>query len=67
MNVHPPSDSYAYRLDALARLAAARSVVDAVLIGHWDADPDILDLVATLVTQAADSSRWAAAAGCRAA
>jgi hypothetical protein len=52
----PPTRGRQADLEAVVRLDAARTVLDAVLIGRWLADPAVIDNVGKLVTNAA---RWA--------
>lgn len=52
----PPDTPHwaALELDALARLGAARTVIDAVLTGEWDAEPGVITATGHLVDTAAD-------------
>ena len=46
-------------LMALQRLAQARQVLDAILVGHVDADPDTVAALRRLVARAEAELRWA--------
>ncbi|HEY6224503.1 MAG TPA: hypothetical protein VIW26_12015 [Gemmatimonadales bacterium] len=38
--------------EAQTRVGAASNVLDAIRTGHWPADPDIIDQIATLLIEA---------------
>lgn len=56
-----PPEHFAYELDGLARLVAARDVLDALVVGHWTTSPALVGAVVDLVASAEQRFRWAEA------
>lgn len=46
------ADHFALRIDGLARLVAARDVLDVIAGGHWQASPAIIGAVVDLLVGA---------------
>lgn len=54
-------EQFAYQLDGLARLVAARDVLDVVVAGHWTTTPALVGAVVDLVASAERRFLWAEA------
>lgn len=54
----PSSDSQRHYLHGLDLLEAARGAITAVLLGHWEADPDVTWGIQDLILEAEASFRW---------
>jgi hypothetical protein len=65
--IHEPSDSVRWHLEGLGRLEGARTVIDAVLIGDWPPDPEVVEGIEALVVTARRYFAWARLAERRAA
>ncbi len=48
----------AWELEALTRLTQVRDIADAIVLGHWPADPEIVDGITRLAASAAQQLRW---------
>lgn len=53
-----PADSQRHYLAALDKLEAARGAITAVLLGHWEGDPDTMWGIQDLILEAEASFRW---------
>lgn len=59
MSTVPRSDSALHYLEGLNKLEAARGAITAILLGHWEADPDVTWGIQDLLLEAEASFRWA--------
>jgi hypothetical protein len=50
-----PTEASTAEMESLLRLAAVRTVIDAVLIGDWSLDPATAEALGRLL---ADATRW---------
>lgn len=55
----PTATSGAHEIEAHLRLAAARTVIDAMLSGHWAGSTEVLDELGHLVQAASINLRYA--------